>query len=228
MIMISNVILFDDIDEIYFNSTDKRIDGNPYDWVFKQRYDDSFVNFRCVHYGSYAKRGIEFGNIEESQYFSLFRKMCSKIAFKDSFVERENKYASMFGNDILGVHVRMGDMNTCHPEYGVYSTRDYIDKIREIDPPGIFMASDNHESIKLIKEAILCPIITVDGLVREEKCNFEPDGIAVTLLNNEQQWLDVWLECLLLSKCKKLLCRVSNISNAAIIFSDTITKVHRL
>jgi hypothetical protein len=228
MIMIHNTILFDNIENMYFNSMDKRIIGNPYDWVFKQTYDDSYINHECTNLGSYTKKGIELGNIEESVDYPKLNDACSKIILKNSLVERVNKYVGIFGNDILGVHVRMGDMNTFHPEYGVYSTQDYINRIKEINPSSVFIASDNHESIRLIREAISCPVITVDGLIREEKCNFEPDGIAVTLLNNEQQWLDVWLECMLLSKCKELLCRVSNISNAAIIFSRTITTVHRL
>jgi hypothetical protein len=228
MIMISNAILFDKIDKFYFNSTDYRITRNPYDWVFQQEYDESFANFRCVHYGSYTKKGIELGNIEESEDYFKFRDVCAKIVMKDNLVERVNYYSNMFGGNTLGVHVRMGDMNSCHPEYGVYSMQDYINKIKEINPSQIFLASDNEESIELIRDAIPCDIITVNGLIREKKCNFEPDGIAVTLLNNEQQWLDVWLDCLLLSKCKELLCRVSNISNAAIIFSNTLTEIHRL
>jgi len=228
MIMVSNAILFDKIEKIYFNSTDERITGNSYDWVFQQEYDGAFINIECIHRGSYTKKGIELGNIEESGNYPKFQDVCSKIILKDSLIQRVNYYASMFDGNILGVHIRMGDMNICHPEYGVYSIQDYINKIREINPANIFLASDNEEAIELIKNAIPYNIITVDGLIREKKCNFEPDGIAVTLLDNEQQWMDVWLDCLLLAKCNELLCRVSNVSNAAIIFSHTITKVHRL
>jgi hypothetical protein len=227
MIMIANALLYD-IDKIYFNSRDKRISGNSYDWVLTQVYDESFVNVECVSRSSYTKKGIELGAIEESVDFPKLHEICSKIVIKDSLKDRVKSYANTFAGDILGVHVRVGDMNICHPEYGVFHTSDYINKIKEINPSNIFLASDNNESIRLIRESVSCNIITVDGLIREENSDFEPNGIAVKLLNSEQQWLDVWLECLLLSLCSELLCRVSNISNSAIIFSDTITKVHRL
>jgi hypothetical protein len=220
MAMIPNAVPFD-VDNIYFCSTDTRIAGNPYNWVFNQSCDESFLNIDC--------NPVWVEKAENCADYYRLKNVCSKIIIKDGIIERVNYYADLFGDKILGVHVRMGDMNICHPEFGVFSTQDYIDKIKIINPSCIYLASDNEESIRLMRKEVSCNIIVAEGLVREKRSDYGQDGIHnYLLLNNEKQWIDSWMECLLLAKCTELLCRVSNLSNTAILFSNSLTKIHRL
>lgn len=230
-IMFYNTIPYD-VDHLYFYEEDTGRGENPFDWVFEQYYDDSFMDIQCQHLGVYTNSKLinedYLGAIEDAPEFSKMKGMRSKIVIKKCVLDKVAEYINLIEPDTLGVHVRLGPMNTWHPQFGIASTQTYIDKIKELNPKSIYLASDNDESIKKIREAVDCKIIVIKNLMREDIDNMETDNIHINFLYADYYWRQVWADMLLLSRCNELLCRVSNFANAAIIFSDTFKKIHRL
>jgi hypothetical protein len=223
MIMLPNAIGYD-VDNLYFNPMDYPL--NPFGWVFNQRDGDSYMNIECVNNGTYAKEGMGIGAIEDAGQFDELRSLCKKIKIQGEISDIVD--AMPIKDGCLGVHVRTGDMNTTHPEYGVYTTQDFIDKILDLKPFQIFLASDNHLSIKKIRESIDCDILFIDGLMRERGDDFNTPSLYYKHMLTKRYWQEAFMDCLSLSRCSELLCRVSNLPNAAQLFSSTIKKVHRL
>lgn len=233
MLMLPNAIPYN-IDKIHFDVDDgyKLTSENVFDWVFDQYYDSSFKDILCEHFGIYThdnmKRGGYLGAIESSPNFGKMQTICSKLIIKQPIRDKVAEYADQIEPGMLGVHVRLGEMNTIHPQYGTATTETYIKRIKEIAPQSIYLASDNEESIKKIKEAIDCKIVVIDGFEREEIENIQVDNVHMNLLYKDYYWQQVFADMLLLAKCERLLCRVSNFTNAAILFSAPYKEIHRL
>ena len=233
MLMIPNAIHYDveglnmDVNDGYNICND-----NPFDWVFDQTPDNSYIIVPCKHHGIYTnkemKRGGYLGAIEDSASFDKMKDICSRIRIKQEILDIVNKYSSLLSPNTLGVHVRLGEMNTIHPQYGIASTRTYIDKINEINPDSVFLASDNDTSIRMIKESVSCEVIVIENLAREEIDNISVDNVHMNLLYKDYYWREVFTDMLVLSRCNELLCRVSNFANATILFSNSFNKIHRL
>jgi len=220
-----------DISNLYFNPLDyywipsKR---NTFDWVFDQSYDDTYVDVECSNLGCYHKKGIGHGAIEDAEAFGRLKQAASTIKIKDDILYVVNSYAEKMEGDCLGVHVRVGDMNSGHPQYGVYSTEDYINKLKTLSFDSLFIASDNFYSIEEIKKNISKPIIVVDDLLREVTESYTYATIQMKHIDSPELWQQAFIDCLLLSRCSSMLCRVSNLANAAQVFSSSLKNIYRL
>jgi len=222
MQMLPNALLYD-VDKIYFNLKDDTIGFNPFDIVFEQEYDDTYVDVDCVNLGTYTKRGVEgLGPIEESVSFDKMKRICDKIKFSSVLLALED-----YEHD-LSVHVRLGDMNSRHPQYGIAYIDDYLSAIDILCPESIFVASDNVKSLPVISSNFECPVFWKPLLYREYSYDFTTSDMQIDNMNNAFFWIEAFTDMLMLSKGKRLLCRVSNLSNAAILFSHTIQEIHRL
>jgi len=236
IVMLPNALGFD-IENIYFNNPkDERIpDGNPFNWVFDQREDLEYIEKDCTFHGSYTKKGLPgadipgtnlFGNIEDGKPFRELKSIVKKVVIKPKLLSVVDSFCKDNINDkTFGVHVRTTDMNQVHPIYGVFTTEDYIRAIGEIlkteDISNIFVSADNTLSIHQIEKEF-GNVVYFDSKIR-------PESHALwTSMNDSLYWEEIVIWCLILSRCNQLLCRVSNGSNAAILFSDTIKKIHRL
>jgi len=218
MQMLPNALPYD-VERIYFNAHDERIGCNAFNWVMDQYYDETFINVECLNNGSYTKPGSDgLGAIEESKDFDKMKLICSKIKF--------NIHTGP-GCD-LGIHVRLTDMNTMHPQYGNHTTKDYIDKILELKPQSIFIASDNHKSISDIIDSYTGVAAYNPFMIREDADSSRTTAVQRNNLNNKAFWVEAFTDMFMLSKSAELLCRVSNLANASILFSNSITKIHRL
>jgi hypothetical protein len=221
------------VEGVYYTSQNDNIKGNPFDWIFDQWKDDSFVDFHCYTPGTYSKVDtIGLGPIEKSPLFPKMQDVRRLVKVKSYITDKVDKfYSENMTSKTLSVHVRTADMNLYHPEFGVFGTDDYIAKIGEIlqteDIDRIFVASDNMESIDRIGK-VFGNVVYYDCRFREKKEVFKDDSMHVKNFTNPLLWEEAFVEMLLLGKGCQFLCRVSNLANAAIIFSDTITKVHRL
>jgi hypothetical protein len=233
MIMLPNALQFDNIDNLYFEvlyPTKSAVRKGDFNSVFDQYCDDTFIPVICTYYGNYTNDKIEgLGPIEKGKDFEKLKLICSKIRFKKDLIDYVNAFAEKNINNSLGVHVRTGDMNFYVPEYGIYHTSDYIARIKDILAQeslyNIFIASDNEESIEKISQEF--PQATyVDELIRERYEGFETPIAHQPYI--PRIWEEGFKEMLLLSRCSQLLCRISNVANSSLLFSNTITKVHRL
>ena len=231
MWLLPNALPYENVENIYLNPLDFywiKSGANSFDWVFDQYYDDTFHEVECINNGTYSREGDGYGAIEQCKELPDLKQLCSKLKFKKEITDVVEKYSKLIGDDCLGVHLRTGDMNTGHHQYGIFFTEDYINKIKELRPKRIFLASDNYASIEIIKKAIDCDVIYVDGMRREEDESFDYSHVSVNYIDTPRHWQEAFIDCLLLSKCTEMLCRVSNVPNAAQLFSNTLTKIHRL
>ena len=164
----------------------------------------------------------------------FLRKLARKLKFNKrmkNLIKREE--AKIDFTNSLGVHIRLTDMDTIHPEHGIASFGDFeknIDLILREHPEinKIFVASDNNESINKLVNKYHNKIKFIDYLTR---CETESgDSYNLQLINHEKRefWEHGFLDMIMLSKCKYLLHRTSNVSNAALVFSDTIVKNYNI
>jgi hypothetical protein len=236
MFGIRNAILHE-ADSYYLNVSDtNRTDCDIFDCVLDQTLlfdNDNDTNnlikdVECQHFGNYSK----FNPIENSPNLPKYSEIIKKFKIKQELLDEVKYYQDKFNIDetTVGVHIRLTDMNIVHGnDYGVLTFEDFKSKMK----PDVkyFVASDNYESLKKLKELYGDNINYVDGLIRAE---LENDNTSTMFLNNpvvfknKQFWHDSFLEMLLLSKCSKLICRTSDLSNVAIIYSETIKDVIRL
>ena len=230
MHMLQNAVTYD-MDKITFVSVSNDI--NPYDWIFEQEHDDSFVDVPCVFKVLYAPLSSlgGTGSLELSPELEKLKSVCTKIRIKKHISDWVDDYAKDFGDNCLGVHIRLGDMNRQHFEFGVATTNDYGNMIRRIIKHSgvdkVFIASDNRESLFELQQRFPKQVIFVPTFIRARKDNFETSPIHANI-NNPIYWEEAMKECLLLAKTNQLLCRVSNLAHAAIVLSPTITKIHRV
>lgn len=138
--------------------------------------------------------------------------------------------------DVLGVHVRGTDMRTGHlPEHPIPPTAPtFLDQAAALDRDlhfkTVFLACDEHETVEIFREhfssrLLLCPVHRTSS-----------SGIFAS----DYQWLfdqqrhhhryllglEVLLDALLLARCGHLLCGLSNVSKAAVCFSDASQVTH--
>ena len=224
-VMLQNAMGYD-AERLYFFSDSSK--GNRFDWMFEQDAHLRYFDKTCVPVKFYGKTGIEFkdnaGNIEDSEEFSEMRKLAKTLVIKPKLISTANKFH--IDDKTLGVHIRIIDYNKVHADLGVFYIEDYIRKIREVldkeDVSNIFVSSDNFQSILILKKEFGNRIIYYDSKIRPVS-NYLWQGI-----NNPVLWEEMMIWMLILSKCRYLVCRISNGSNAAILFSDSITKIYRL
>ena len=207
---------------------------NPWDWVFVQdkNYDKHVM---CANHGTYAHT-TKLGEIEDSDELSALHDITKLLKIKPNILSAVDQFASEHINEnTLAVHARLGDMNLCHPEYGVFGIEDYINKIKLVmsnNPmlSNVFIASHTEKYINMIRESLPdIKITSYNCQLRDDLYKFDTGQLqAHNLASNGLLWEEAFIEMLLLSKCTELICRTSNVVNASLIFTDTIKTVHRL
>jgi hypothetical protein len=126
--------------------------------------------------------------------------------------------------------------------YSRLTINDYIKKIEEViktvEIKNIFIASDNDESIEILLKYFENKIIVnyIPDLYRAEKqetsINFTEQQLSY--LKNKDIEIkkkfitDSFLDMLCLSKCGYFIHRTSNVSNFAILYSDSIKNIYKL
>ena len=206
-------------DNIYIDTSDERAtkNGNPFNFVFDQTKVDPVVSIECGHLGNRDSNNT----ILNDPYIHKYIESVRRLKFNEEMLHRIDQEKHKVGRDVLGVHVRVTDMNIVHREYGVFTTNDYIEKIKQYDSKKkIFVASDNMKSIELIKKEFGSRVSYVENLSRAKNENddilsFQEDNISEKFL-----WQEAFLEMILLSMCGSLIVRTSNLSNTAMIYSD--------
>jgi len=250
---IRNAVLHE-ADSYYLNIIDPRTNPNMFDSVLDQtlipddttEVEDSFTpvnrhfKSRAVSYVNYKEIDCEsslsnyskFNPIENSSNLPKYSEIIKKINLKKELLDKVEYYQNKFNIDenTVGVHIRLTDMNMYHAsDYGVVSFEDFKSHLK----PDVkyFVASDNDESLKKLKALFGDNVNYVDDLLRAV---FENNDTTSMFLNNpvvfknKQFWFEAFLEMLLLSKCGSLICRTSDLSNVAVIYSKTIKNIIRL
>jgi hypothetical protein len=109
--------------------------------------------------------------------------------------------------NILGVHIRGTD-------YGYHNLDSYINRIKDIcdQYDGIYVASDNIESINRIKNEFKNVVWFDTNLRAEHLTSHEPVCHIVSGADKIKHGKDVWVEVSLLSACSRLICINSNVA----------------
>ena len=195
---------------------------NPFNFILEQ---DASVKFDLTIVATVKPVYTDIINHKNYNKLSI---ICKKLRVKDTILYKIQN----LDKNTLGVHVRLTDMNTCHPQYGIATTQHYINHIQTIMDNNphltkIFVASDNNQSISILREKFDIIYINVNNRSETEK----GDGYLNFLMEQsgeEQFWIDSMVEMLSLSKCEELLYKVSNLNNFSVLFSNTIQKTHKL
>jgi len=118
-----------------------------------------------------------------------------------------------FVENMLGVHVRMTDMNHHHPYLGQVSNNHYLEMISKVlvenDFPKIFVASDNFESIEILKKEFGDKIIHNETEFRVDTSTIDSHHQHNVWLHNPKYFIDSFIDSVLLSNCDTTIGRIS-------------------
>lgn len=234
----TNINNVDDIENIYIDiNRDKSYisgrqvrwynvvgDLNPFDFVLEQSMDTKFdVELLAKPHTTY-KDIIKRGNLNR------LKTIVSKLKIKKSVLDKINPNID---SSTLGVHIRLTDMDIYHPN-GSNASLDnfYNNTVKIISQENgldkIFVASDNDSSLTHFKNNLDIMYNEVSNRSKSPSDSKYQTELQIDMAASECFWVDSFLEMLSLSKCGKLLYRVSNLSNASVIFSNTITETKLL
>ena len=214
----------EDFNAIYFNNVDNRFGDeylNPFDFVINQITDTTYKIYDATNRGTYTNTN----QINNSPNLNKYRKVVSKIKFTNELEELVNDNIKKLGIDenTIGVHVRLTDMNIIHKnDYGIINIDNYLNSIKTNinDNNTLFIASDNHQSIEKIKDLYGNRVKYLPNLLRGNSENENTLNLQLDNAKDKRLWVEAFLEMLLISKCSKIICRTSNLANAAIIHSN--------
>lgn len=160
------------------------------------------------------------------------RALNQNLSFHPTLLNRVNTlYKDLNINEnTLGVHLRLTDMNQIHSnEYEDVNFDTYVNSINEtlITNPNIdkvFIASESHKLISQLNDILDIPVISCPNIKRintdlgKIKCHTE----TVDLWAYENYFQDVFIDIFLLSKCPRLIGRISGISLTALVLNPEL------
>jgi hypothetical protein len=201
-------------------------ENNPFNYVLDQNPNCKFDEvLRMPLPNPFAS----YSNINKVPELHRLKTIVSKLKIKDAVIK---KLKPLKGK-VLGIHVRLTDMDMYHKEYstGIVSntfyeaTKNIIEK-ESFD--SIFVSSDNDESIEYFKEKMDIVYNDVSNRVKYAVDGSGQINLQLKMSGNEDFWINTFLEMLSLSKCNTLIYRVSNLNNASVLFSQTIKDTVKL
>jgi DNA-binding beta-propeller fold protein YncE len=200
----------------------KQMDSNPFDYVLEQ---DSELTFDITISPNPL---AVYTDILNSNDITRLKTICGKIKIKESILSEVKDITE----EMVGVHIRLTDMNALHPNYGKGNTTNYVNKINEVlkdkDNKKIFVASDNEGSLNVIKNNFEVINNEVGNRAQNENNGHNYMKYLRGESASESLWIDSFLEMISLSRCGELVYKVSNLNNTSVIFSTTIKKTYRI
>ena len=195
----------------------------PYDRLFNyiidQQSDYSYVDIGPLDIGTMFTKE---NKIEHSPKFKSFKKVANSIRFKRHIVKQaEAIFDDIDPSEALAVHLRIKDVGGHN--YDHFSFDDYVTAIgtelNNFNYKKIFVAADNLVSLRKIQEIFPGMVIHHEF----DRSSVEDNDYANWEFHNffkKHYWETALTDCLSLSKCRNLICRTSNFSNAAIVFGQ--------
>ena len=204
--------------------------SDPYDYlldyVLDQQSDYTYQNGGILDIGNlYTK----YQPIEKSPNFQRYKEVAAKLKFKNSLYSSSyDLFKGIETDQVLAVHLRIKDIDG-HGNDVVFLD-NYIAAITQAmqiyNYKKIFVAADNIVSLNRLKNIFGDLIIHHEFPRSEVEVN---DFSRWELINYFKQyyWQTAVVDCMSLSKCRNLICRTSNFSNAAIVFGN-YAEIYRL
>ncbi len=219
-LVLPHIYKLKDIDNIYIEVRDNeyKAPSNAFDYIFNQKCDDSYKVIDC---GFVGRPWTDFAKFEDLE---LIKSVCRLLKFKDEIL---NKVIQR--DNCLGIHFRGKDMNTFHPEYGIFTYNDYFNKLKTVDKfDSVFIASDNIDDETRFFEDIKIPTYSYHNPLRSTKGKNDVNSLNKLNMSDINFWQEVFVDMLTLSSCEGLIYRTSNLAFASIAFSNTLTKLYKL
>ncbi len=171
---IQDINEIDDIEIIIKNHiviTEKFIFNNIF--IQNENINDSKDIFMINTKNSFLQANL-FHRIDD------LKKINKKLKYQKFILDEANKYVNNFNIDenTFGIHIRLTDMNSIHPEYGIISIERYINETKKIlyehqNINKLFIASDNYESINIFTAGTLLNDTIYINLVISNRLIFE-------------------------------------------------------
>lgn len=234
-----NNINMHDIEKIYV----KKERAAPFELIF----DNDYKIENTISLIFDEKSVIETQNYNNIYNNLDYKLLAKKLCFSKKVKDIINSEIKNLDNNTLGIHFRFTDMNASHLKSNPTTYTNYLKEIYnyivKYDIKNIFIASDNTESINKLLNDISSNNIKINyrnvKRYHKEKADDKDllwyktnDATSHQYLNNFKDnifnindstiHLECIIDCLLLSKCKHLIFSYSNISNLAILISETI------
>lgn len=213
---------------------------DPYDnilnYVLDQKTDHTYVDMGELPIGTWYSR---FKRIEESPSLDRYKRTLQKIKIKNSIHNTVNNFCkeNAIGSHTLGVHVRMTSMviHTRRPDEVDVSWEKYYNAIDyELNTGNygnIFVASDNRESIDLLDRRYPNMVKCFPDMLRFPNIlitNYSDWHWDYDQFFMKPWWEESFIETMTLARCGGMVCRESNLSNMAVVFSNSIKRVTRV
>lgn len=208
----------------------------PYDhimgYVLNQQTDSSYI------YGGFlpiSKLYDRNNPIESSSRLQEYKNTLAKIHIKNEIKNRVDRFCiqNNVGQKTLGVHIRMTTM-LLHKNHKQISYDDYCTLIDACLSTGqydnMYVASDNDESLDKLKTRYGKYIVCYENLIRmkyEIIRDMSGWSWEYDMFYRKQFWQESFTECMTLSRCGAMICRDSNFSNMAVVFSNTLKNIYR-
>lgn len=227
------------VDHIIRNRTMMQSYGieRPYEHVMSylldQKTDHTYSNQGFLPIGKMYTR---YDPIEDSPRLSDYKRVVNKLHFQNEIVNRVDNLCKLvnIGPKTLGVHVRMTTMSV-HANYKPVTHEDYVKAIDEElatgDWDGLYVATDNVESLIKMEQRYGNIIRYYPNLVRlpyERITERWQWSWEYDMFFHKKFWQEGCMEAMTLARCGGMICRDSNFSNAAVVFSYTLRRIKHL
>lgn len=193
---------------------------NLFDSIFDFDYSKTYNSVFCDGWNTHL-------DLINHSGLKVLRNKVSKLKIKSNILKVVEKYKKENNiQNTLGVHIRQTDMHALHPFYGKFEFDSYtqcIDShIANNNYDNIFVSADSRESLQKMQNYYgkKIKVFNCKYIVDYEYS----DNYHNQLINfcTPDFWIETFTNMLILSKTKHLIYRVSDYSNAAILFSDSI------
>ena len=227
------------VDHIIRNRTTMEMYGieRPYDhvmsYVLNQQVDRSYEYYGFLPFGTMYDKA---NPIEHSAKLPDYKKVLKKFHIQNEIKTKVDNLCQLvnINERTLGVHVRMTTMSV-HSNYQPIQFEDYCSVIdKELETglyDGLYTATDNVESLVKLERRYGHIIryypnlyrLPTEQITEKWQWSWEYDTFF-----HKRFWQESFMEAMTLARCGAMICRTSNFSNAAIVFSDTLKKIVRL
>ena len=202
-------------------------------YALDQRADSTYQYQGFLPVGTMYDRN---NPIEHSARLTDYKRVLNKIHIRSEIKSRVDDLVKLvnINERTLGVHVRMTTM-TLHTNHMQVTMEDYYRTIDEAlatgNYDGLYVATDNVQSLIDLERRYSSIIRYYPNLLRlptEYIRNVEEFSWEYDMFFRKRFWQESFMECMTLAKCGGMVCRDSNFSNMAVVFSNTINQVFRV
>ena len=207
----------------YFELSDY-VNEDPFErllnYILDQKTDSTYKHGGMLPLGKVYTR---VDKIENSSRLKDYRRVISKIRFKKStYIDAQRIFNGLQKNKVLGVHLRLKDVyEHGHDNAGLGDFTRAIDAaLKNYNYEKIFVASDSVPGIDVLKSLYGSDMILHHNHARSSVLDSDGGAWEWRNLFKKKYWDHAVVDCFSLAYCRSLVCRVSNFSNAAIVFGN--------